>query len=559
MSRFVRHTLFVALFSAGLVSCSSNESPTDPLAFVPADSPYVIANQKGTPRAITEGWLKMYGVSFEELYADMAKDPELQAVEGDFGVWLRALLPEIGKMTSIAGIESMGLKPEGRYALYGYGLLPVYRFELGDAAKFAESVARIEGRAGKKLETRKLDDLTLWQFANDKATVIFGPVGNFLVFTVVPAKADEARVKAQLGMTLPEQSLATSKALSTLDAQYGYSGDVSGYVDIRALAQSLSGRNQADNAVITAFGGDVPKLAPECATELDRMTSNFPRMVFGTKQFDAKQMNVSGVIELEPALAKSMVALAAPIPGAAMEDRDLLRFAMSVNLPETVRFFNGVADAIAAKPFQCEEFKNMNASAAEMKESLANPGLAMAGSVSALHFGLNALDFEAGGETPKSVSAYASVGSSSPQMLWGMAQQTMPPLAGVTLAADGKIVALPAEAAPAPFPLELKAVMTGKSLAIATSDIDDARLSSAATVADKADGTILRYGITGDFFKLIADKIPESPEGMDEKAVRDAKRGREMIQSMAAHIDQMDVRVVLTERGIEMVQTISQK
>ncbi len=559
MSRPYRHTLYIALLVGGLSACGSNDSATDPLAYVPANTPYVMANQKPTPSAVTEAWMQMYGVSMEEIYADMAKDPDLQKIEGEFGEWLRAALPEVGKLTTVAGAESLGLKTEGRYALYGYGLLPVYRFELGDAARFAETVARIEERAGKKLATRKFDDVTLWQFTNDKATVLFGPIGNFLVVTVAPAKADEARLKAQLGFTLPEQSLASSKALATLDQQNGYTGNISGYIDVRALATSLTGRNQADNDVIAAFGGEVPKLAPECATELDAITAKFPRMVFGTKQFDAKQMNVSGVIEMEPALAKSLQSWAAPIPGNALQDRDLFRFAMSVNLPEAVRFLNSVADAITASPYQCAEFKDLNNSAAEMKQGLANPGLSMAGTVTAVHLGLDALDIDPATEMPKSLSLYLALGSPSPAMLWGLAQQSVPALAQVTLAADGKIVALPADAVPAPFPLELKAIMTGKSLALATSSIDDARLSSAASVEEKADGTILRYGLTGEFFKLIADKIPKSPEGTDEKVARDTERGREIIRSMSTHMDQMEVRMVLTDRGMEFVETISLK
>ena len=61
----------------------------------------------------------------------------------------------------------------------------------------------------------------------------------------------------------------------------------------------------------------------------------------------------------------------------------MLRVAMSIDLPETVRFLNGVADAIAAKPYQCEELQDINQSATELKQNLANPGLAMAGSLAA--------------------------------------------------------------------------------------------------------------------------------------------------------------------------------
>ena len=194
-----------------------------------------------------------------------------------------------------------------------------------------------------------------------------------------------------------------------------------------------------------------------------------------------------------------------------------------------------------------------------MKQNRANPGMAMAGAVSALHFGLKSFKMEAGSEMPSAVSAFVTLGSSSPLMLWGLAQQGVPALAQIQLAADGKIVALPADALPMPIPLEFKAVMTDKSIGVATKDIDDASFTAAATVPAAADGTILRYGFSGDFFKLIAEQVPAPTPEMDEKAAKDAERGRKIIQGMGEKIDHMDVRAQLTARGIEFVQTNSLK
>lgn len=557
MSRLSRHTLYAALLVAGLAGCSQDKA-TDPLAYVPADTPYVFANLEATPIEVTRAWMSMYGAGLGEIYADMAKDPQMAAVEGDAGVWMRAALPEFGKFVSADGIAETGLKVDGHYAFYGYGLMPVYRMEIADEAKLRALIASIEKRAGKSLDTRKIGDATLWEFKDEKATFLFGVIGPFFVATLAPVKADDARLQAQLGLTLPDNSLASSKALQTLNGEAGYSGHIVGYVHVQELARRLSGRNEADNQVITAFGGDVPKLSAECTSELDAVTAKFPRAVFGSKALDAQHMDIRATLEMEPALAKSMQALAAPIPGAALDDSAMFRFAMSFNIPESVRFLNGVADAIAAKPFACEELKELNTSAAEMKQNLANPGLAMAGSVTAAHLALNTMTLDPDTQQPSALSAYLSVGSPSPVMLWGMAQASMPPLGAVSLAADGKIVALPQELAPTPFPLELKAVMTGKSLAFATSDIDDARLTAAATVADQADGTVLRYGVSGAFFQLLADNMPDpsAQDGVDEQMAKDAKRGREMIASMGKVIRDLDVRVGFTDRGIEVVETI---
>jgi hypothetical protein len=489
----------------------------------------------------------------------MAKDPQLQAIEGEFGEWLRAALPEVGKMASVTGMEQLGFKVEGRFALYGYGLMPVYRWEVSDPKRFADTVARIEERAGKKLAKRKLGDTEFWEFANDKAIVLFGTVGNFFVLTLAPAKSDDARLGAQIGLTLPQTSMASSGAMAELDKKYGHDGHVSGYIDIRALSQRLTGRNQDDNQVIAAFGGEIPQLSDSCAAELDGMTRNFPRMVLGTTRFDARQMNITSLLEVEPELAKSMQKIAAPIPGIAANDSTMLRFAASIDLPETVRFLGGVADRIAAQPYQCEELADINKSAADMKQNLANPGLAMAGAMNAVHFGLKGMEMEAGGEMPSAVSAYVTLGSASPLMLWGLAQQGVPALAQVQLAADGKIVALPGDALPLPIPLEFKAVMTDKSLGVATADIADADFSAAAAVPATADGTVLMYGFSGAFFGLIADQMPAPGPEVDEREAKDIERGRQILKGMGGKVDRMTVRMQMTARGIEFVQENSLK
>ncbi len=559
MTVFPRRALLAALMAACLSACGKDDAAKDPLAYVPADSPYVLANRVGTPEAITASWMKMYGTGMEEIYADMAKDPDLTEIEGEFGEWMRAAIPELGNMASLEGMKSAGLKPDARYALYGYGLMPVYRIELGDATKLNDVVGRIEGRAGKKLQTRTIDDFTLWQFANEKATVVFGPINNVLVLTVLPAAADDARVRAQLGLTLPENSMLDAETLEALDKKHGYTGHLSGYIDIVALGKRLSGRNESDNAVIAAFGGDVPKITPDCATELDSITSNFPRVVFGTTKFEEKHMVVNSVFEMNPALAASMQTLAAPIPGANETDSALFRVALSANLPEAVRFLSGVADSITTSPYKCEEFQDINTSAAELKQNLANPALAMAGSVSAIHMGLTKLELGGENEMPKALAGYLSVGSASPMMLWGLMQTGAPALGAVTLAPNGQVVALPQDAAPMPFPLVLKAVMTEKSLGVATSDLDDGRFVALSTVPATADGTMLRYGINGSFFKMLADQIPAAPEGSDDKQIKEMERGRDMIRQMGDSINEMDVRMRLTPAGIEFVQEISLK
>ncbi len=550
----LRRLAVAATISLILTGCGKDQLPSDVLAYVPADTPYVMASQKPMTADVMNAWMGIYGDSMTKMYADLAESPEMEKIEGELGIWLRAALPEFAQLIGPDGAAKTGIDFTGRYALYGVDLLPVYRIEIRDAAKLEAMFGRIEKRAGKPMPLKTVGDHRLRQFANDQAQILLGNVGPYFVLTVAPANADEARLLALLGVTLPNESIVDSGALAELNQKMGYDSQISGYVDIANVFKRLSGQSATDLATITAFGGEAPKLSADCTQELQAIAQKMPRAVFGAREFTAKSMDFNTVIEIDHAQAKAMLPIAAPIPGGNANDPAMFRFAFSANIPEAVKYLGTIADAINAAPYKCDELKDLNDSAMELKSNLANPGLAMAGSVTAAHIGLTQLELESGAEMPTALSGFLAVGSPTPIMLWGLAQQTMPALSKVTLNADGSIVMLPDETIPAPVALKLKATMTDKVLAIATQDVSDRALGSLKEMSS-GDGTVLRYSVTGDFFALFDKMIPEPPAEIGEAEAKNIENSRQMFKSFGENVDYVDVRVKLTERGIEFDQT----
>lgn len=592
MSISLPRALGLALTSLALVACGGHkELPSDPLAYVPADTPYVLVNAKGTPRAVIDAWMGIYGSSLSDLYAELPNDPSLQQIPGEMGIWMRASLPEIANFVNVEGFARLGLKAEARYVIYGHGILPVYRFELEDAAKLGEMVKRIEGRAGKTIATRKIDEHTLWSVGDDKATVLFGAIGPYFVATLLPTSADDARVRAQLGLTLPERALADTDTLAQLDRSHGFDGHLSGYIDVAGLARRFTGRDAADRAVIEAFGGELPEVSAACSADLDRITAQFPRVAMGTRAFDAKSMDFSMVVELEPVAAKAWQALAAPIPGEAISSASMFDVALSANLPKAVSLLGAMADAVIAQPFQCEDLADLNTSMGELKAALAQPTLpVVAGSVSAARVGLMDLALDKDSMTPSRMAAYVAVASPTPMMLWGLAQQSVPQLAQVTLTQDNQVVTLPDGTFPTPMPLSVKLVATHGSLGVSAGEVGDADLQGAAALPAEADGTVLAYGASGRFFTLLAEVLPdpaklaadaaaeEELEATDEEdsesaadtedegtsaddaaaqafAAKQMENSRAMFRAFGERLDRMEVAFRVTDKGVEIRQT----
>ncbi len=543
----------VAAISLSLAACGKDEAPSDVLAYVPADTPYVMANQKAMPDEVLRAWLGMYGDSVSQMYVDMADSPAMKEIEGELGLWLRAAMPEMAQLIGPDASAKTGISFAKRYAIYGVDLLPVYRIEIEDPAKLDAMFKRIEERAGKPLPVKAVGELSLKHFGNDKAQVLFGAVGPHFVVTMAPANADAARLERLLGITLPETSIADSGALSALDNKMSYDGQFSGYIDIVDLVKRLSGQNAADSALIAAFGGEAPNLSATCQQELLSIAQTMPRAVFGAREFTANRMDFNTVIEMDPVKAKAMLPITAPIPGGANDESVLLRVALSANVPEAVKYLGTIADAINAAPYACEDLKGLNDAALELKSNLANPGLAMAGSVTALHFGLTQLEMEKGAEMPSALSGFVAIGSPTPLLLWGLAQQSLPPLAKVTLAADGNIVALPDDTVPAPIPLQLKALMNDKVLAMATADVADASLTALSAPAT-SDGTVFRYSVGGKFFSVFEAIMPEAPPEASEQEAKAIAQSKAMFKAFGERVEILDVRMQVTERGIEFNQ-----
>jgi len=546
-----------------LVGCGK-DAPPEPLDFVPANTPYVFANRVPTPAAISEAWMAL------SQSGDVERDVErfLQMLEADADAedqdsdtvafraaakrWLPALAPELERVYTRAGIEELGFDFESRYAMYGHGLLPVLRIQLADPAKFAAMVARVEQRAGEKLATRTLGEAAYWQVVVGKVELLFGAVGGQLVATIGPVDQGEAVWQQQLGLTMPATSLQESGALAELEQQQGYTGHGSGWIDLRELVRRLTGRDSGDAAVMTALGLPVPAPSATCMAEYDTLAARAPRMHAGVSRMDARELALTGLWEMDPAFQQALAALPAPIPGPGVKGEGLLRFGLSMDGSVLLKQLGVMARAINAAPFACEDLQPINQMATELAENLKNPALGMAGAVNALQFALDGVRIGEDG-MPEQLDAVVAVGGSMPPMLWSLLQTSVAPLAGVTLAPDGKPVALPEGLWPLPIPLQ--ALMTDGSLALAAGQVAEPRFLAEATRPAVADGTLVYYQLTGNAFVQMGKLMRQMGERQETPDPELAETA-DMLEKMGGQLSGMSVQLRSDPGGLRMQQTM---
>jgi hypothetical protein len=160
-------TRYIALGFAGIMLAACGHKDKDaPLAFVPADTPYVVANldimDDGTRDALLAQADAQLPAQLAQL--DAAAD-QMAAKDPEGARLLHALSAEFKGKTIESFARGAGLNLKGYSAFYGLGLAPVMRFELSDTSAFDAFVGRLEAAYGKKLDAVSVDKQAYRKFA----------------------------------------------------------------------------------------------------------------------------------------------------------------------------------------------------------------------------------------------------------------------------------------------------------------------------------------------------------------------------------------------------------
>ncbi|HUB91210.1 MAG TPA: hypothetical protein VMA74_15910, partial [Dyella sp.] len=141
-------------FSGLLLAACSHKDKDAPLAFVPADTPYVMANLDVLDDATRQAILAQVDAEMPAQVQQLkTQADQLADKDPDMAKYLRTVATEFDGKTAEQVIQETGVNPKGYMALYGLGLSPVLRMELSDAKAFDGFVSKIQNDYGKKFET----------------------------------------------------------------------------------------------------------------------------------------------------------------------------------------------------------------------------------------------------------------------------------------------------------------------------------------------------------------------------------------------------------------------
>lgn len=552
----------------GAAAVAKLEAP-EFLKLIPADTPYVIANYEPIPQEVID----KFATAIQPLLAQLDKEIEKELAnttadtpEDKLG---RAILEELKGNLNAQGLEKLGIGKAPIGAVYGIGVLPVFRIQLAKPENLRAVIGRIEQKSGQKAPVKKMGEQEYWTFSEDGFTVAAAIVGKDLVLTFAPDAIAEKVIGLALGVQKPEKSLADAGALTEIIKKYGFTPYGVGLIDSRQIAKTLLGDAQGIHAeVITALqtGGGLPTLSDPCKKEIMGLVDKAPRMVFGYPELSARQLTAHYIVELEGGLAKELAGLRAKVPGLASvpEGAPLLAFGAGLDVSKALEFAKQKATAIQQSPFQCELFADLNQGAGQLATQLQQamiPPVVLG--LDGFYVVVREAQIEGGDVGPQTLQtakAYGVISTEKPLDLITTLKTMLPQLQGFDVKADAKPVPLPAGALPPGMPTPQVAVGEA-AIAISIGQGVEADLPKILKAKAGEDLPLLTFTYDqGKFLEMVNAQMRRSLEHMPPefkaKAEAEMKADQAVTNALAKVIGTTTYSLLLDEKGLVLVQNV---
>jgi len=561
------------------------------LAYVPADTPYVYASLEPFDADLRKTWLtSMGGTQLFDVYKSMITEmgANLEREDGaEMIARVSAMMDLLRPISDPNERTPLGMAADAEVALYGYGLLPVMRVRLADAAAFEKVLSEMEKTSKSPMTTEEIGGYTVRRQQVDEIVFYVAAIEDQAVFALIPAAVDTTMREQVLGLSLPEQSLADSGSLQAAAKRYGFAPEAGvGIIDTVRLVEALADPSSAGDQALMALGseadGEATTLDPVCLAEIKAAAALVPRMVSGSTSIDAQGMDSLSVIELPSEMAQAWSKVTAAQPGTRAPKDAWAWFGFGIDPVKMAAELGKMADKVAAAPYQCEHLSDLNTSMAEMKQGLNPMAVGMAANFTGLYVSVDKLEMD-DSQMPISGEGVVALSSPAPAAVWALVKGQMDSLSAIDIGVDKGIVPVPDEMMPMPLPA--KALMTDKSLALSVGPVDDERLTAIAEVDDSTPHSVVRYGISGEMYSEVygnlmqemtekaaaqariaeADALATGAEDaeelskqreMAEEQARNAEHVGNLMRTFGAAIDYIDIRVLLTDNGIEMYQEV---
>ena len=564
MNHFFRTVVGVGAAVAVLASCRADvpQESEQLLQYIPAETPYVMAFTKPLPDDLMDkfepvvdktlsGYERILRYKVSEVLVELSKE------EGgaEKAKQLQELVDEFASLMSVQGLRDAGIDRDSVFAIYGDGLLPVFRVVLSDREKFDAAVARLESKSPEKFQIGTAGGQSYRYHDVEEARFVVATPGDSAVITIVPTAYSEERLAQVLGVKKPQNNVA--KGLSEITEAYDFTGHFTGFVDVEKITASFLGDPSGLNKeLLQAAGHDPERLTAECRAEFAELATVAPRVLVGYTDVNKSHIDTEMVVELREDIATGLATIPTAVPGLGMDLGGFMTFGFSLDPLAARTFYEARLDAMEADPFECADLAELQASVAQGREALAKPVPPVVYNFSGMLAHINdiqGMDF-ATQKPPESIDASFLLAMDNVQDLVSMAAMMVPQVAELNLLPDGK-------ARPLDLP-QLAQIAEQAFVALSTNGLSIAlgegsdRNSETMLAADvETPSPFMSFSMDSKrYYEFVGEALMQEGDADDEEAQPLALRTamRDVMVSSGELYERVSINVHLTKRGVEI-------
>jgi hypothetical protein len=515
--RPTKRLIALGVASVLLAACGHKDKDA-PLAFVPADTPYVAASLDKLDDDAYEAMLNQVNTELPSQVAQMkalAQDMEAKGnVDGSH--LMKAVAAEFDGKTAEAALKNLGLDIKTGSAIYGLGLSPVARVSLADPAAWEGFVGRLETAYGKKLETADAGGQTYRHVAISDTGIqlVIATVGKQAVVSLLPADAAQPMIRQALGADRPEKSLQEDGRLADLAKDKGYKDYAVGQLDLtRLLPLIAAGKDPLFAAFIkqqsAKTGEPAPVLPASCQTEASRIAARVPSISFGYTKLDLHHQEQRVDVALADDITKAFSGLKVELPGLGQDATAPFDVSLALPVEQIRTFMTAQSEAVAAKPFECPAFANMNDSFTKLGSTMQQAAIPPFGDIRGVRIVIDSFKPAASAAQMPQITGRVVLATRNAPGLLAMGQAVLG--GDFKLAGDGK---------PAPLPANIVgmlgmpgwAAMNGQAIAIGVGPGEDAKLDEVLMASTGDAGRLSRMHLNGDMYRAWVDVMAEKAQ-----------------------------------------------
>jgi hypothetical protein len=581
--RPTKRLIALGVASVLLAACGHKDKDA-PLAFVPADTPYVAASLDKLDDDAYEAMLNQVNTELPGQVAQMkavAQDMEAKGnVDGSH--LMKAVAAEFDGKTAEAALKNLGLDVKTGSAVYGLGLSPVARVSLADPAAWEAFVGRLETAYGKKLETADAGGQAYRHVAISDTGIqlVIATVGKQAVVSLLPADAAQPLIRQALGADRPEKSLQEDGRLADLAKDKGYKDYAVGLLDLtRLLPLIATGKDPLFAAFIkqqsVKTGEPAPALPPSCQTEASRIAARVPSISFGYTKLDLHHQNQRVDIALADDVTKAFSGLKVELPGLGQDASAPFDVSLALPVEQIRTFMTAQSEAVAAKPFECPAFASMNDSFTKLGSTMQQAAIPPFGDIRGVRIIIDSFKPAASATQMPQVTGRVVLATRNAPGLLAMGQAVLG--GDFKLAGDGKPAALPTNIV-GMLGMPGWAAMNGQAIAIGVGLGEDAKLDEVLMASTGDAGRLSRMHLNGDMYRawvdVMADKAKAYANAMSTAAGADgapdsqaedtaaAERSKAQFDSMkaqATRVVQVSGEAHMEEKGLVISGAVEYK